>query len=394
MIIATFTSGDRTIIGCGKEGQENSIRTIDSRLLYENPDKFVGRFCAVLLELFGISNLLEDDVLTFAINGVVDTETKTIKESSILNGISSRQTFNNYNFDEAFKDLVEKNNIYLMTDSDFVAWGVRFTYEIDTQYPAISIYVDKNVGVSIIKENDVIGYSNVLRPIAELENQSANYLLCDEGIDDLLYSGEENIFKSYSQSLITIIEDIIERGKVDGFYFKRFFIHLSRVEFVKKELVQNGIDGVEIIFSEESNKDALLTWALQWRTDVRAMREDEINVKSKDPKLPMVALGAEILGTLASPILGPLGTVVASLVVPIALMRRLKTKIIKIEYNAMSGSGYKSFDKFEDFAEHWKATKPIALGENYYKIIYQDETNMRVYLDSLNSTTDLQRYKF
>jgi len=187
MIIATFTSGNKTIVGYTKNEEKDNTIVVDSRILFEDPDNFVDNFIALLTNLFGITSLSKKDKLIFALSGNMDSERQVIVESEIINRISTSKSFDGFSFAKAFGSMVDSKNIFLINDSDCVAMShIKGNVEL----PALSIYIDERVGVSIIKKGDrIINYEHSIRPISKLGNKTANYLLCDKGIDDILHEG-------------------------------------------------------------------------------------------------------------------------------------------------------------------------------------------------------------
>ena len=170
MIIATFTSGNKTLIGFRKDGEEDSLREIDSRILFEDPTKLVGRFLSLISNLFGVDALTKSCKLVFAIDGIVDEEKREIVFSEKLNDISSTKLFDGFSFANAFGEIVGEKNIFLLNDSNVIAAGVVSDLEVDIKLPALSMYIDQHVGISIIKNNGILNYPTSFVPIESLDN--------------------------------------------------------------------------------------------------------------------------------------------------------------------------------------------------------------------------------
>ena len=103
MVIGTFTSGETTQIGI-KSKNGKSFHSVESKIIYQDPEKFVGRFLSLLHVLFNI-NSLDNCTLIFVISGIINQENKVIIQSDVLNNISVSKYFNGFNFVKIFRRI-------------------------------------------------------------------------------------------------------------------------------------------------------------------------------------------------------------------------------------------------------------------------------------------------
>ncbi len=416
MIIATFTSGSQTIIGCRKEGEKDDLRIVDSRILFENPNEFVSRFSSLLFNLFGIEALTKSDKLVFALSGNVNSEEREIIESYVINKISTSKLFDGFDFARAFGKMVGKENIFLLNDSHTVATGVASRSEEEIKLPALLLYINEDIGISIIKDSGIINYDSSLVPIERLGNKTARELLCDIGIDDSLFENSQDVFKEYTYNLSEVIKHTIARGGEDGFAFKKVFIHSNKCEFIIENSLRSNLDGIDISIFNGNEAERYIPVEGVFDSLSYLLGKSGSQSSASEKNLAMIStttfagsvLGAGTAGKIglaglaarmAIPIVGHLIAGIAGLAIAKPLVKKMvkdleNNKIAKVVYCSSSGEQIKAFEKFEEFTEHWKATKPIAYGKNYYDMLYSDATKVKVELDSLNSITDLMKYKF
>lgn len=389
MEIAIFTHGKFTQIGVNRNNKQ-LLKTIDSKILYQDPDKFADRFLHLLSHLFGISNFDEHTKIIFAISGIIDGNKKEIIESKVLNSISFSKYFNGFNFENAFKSLINSENIFLIDTAKSVAFGALTKKKKSKQFPMLSLFIDENLEISIIKKNGIIYSNYALRPIKDLEGKTADYHLCDLGIYNILNEQTENVFIEYTNRLILILKEFLIYGKEDGFDFKEIFIHSNKSEFIIRKLLHEAFPSFEITITDGLNEDQDLPIKglfksfniLSAKTTVFTAGFLATNLKSKFENHKKKN---EIESYLKNPVIGP---IVSSIMKHIALSQR----ITHIKYFSSDGIERDKLDNYSMFIKHWERTKPIGSGKNYYFVYFNDKTKMKIYLDNLKSVTDMERY--
>jgi hypothetical protein len=427
MVIATFTSGNYTQIGISKLGIKK-FRTIESKLLFNDPNKFKNRFSELLDNLFGINIEKKPKCkLIFAVSGIIDEENKEVIESECLNNISYSKHFNGLSFTKIFDGIIDSDRISLINTSNCVAFGQLLKNKRKINFPTLSVYIHDSVEVSIIQDNGIINYDNVIRPIKKLQNKTANHLLCQQGIDDILFENKSNITKKYSSNFISVLKDIITNGKKDRFVFKTIFIHSNNNVLVDKKLVEDHFPDIIIYFTDTNGKNALLPI----KGTMKSKRADRINLLIQAAIYISISSiftktyfnKSDLNDVLLSDIFLNFGSYFISflnvafwlslIVLAVFILstkgffpaflysttsgnkedESTKRKIKEVSYFSASGSKKQTFADFSNFVEHWGKTKPVAANTNYYTIYYSDITKLRIFLADLNSITDLQKYK-
>lgn len=395
MLIATFTSGEKTLIGIKVLSFNAKIRTIDSRFLYADPEKFAHRFLSILSNLFEISSLSKDVSLIFSISGNIDTENSKIIESSLLNELSERELFDNFDFHRVFNGIIDSRNILVLNSSNSVAFGLIANKTTNIPLPALLIQIDHNVEANIIKESGIQNYESALRPIKHLENKTAKSLLCDEGIKDILFEQTTNIAERYTQNLIGVVDNFIQKGKEDNFEFKTIFIHTSRREFILRNLVEKKYKKNNLSISEGNSWfGKLISAGLDIPSgDKIELERFQLKTRLGNKLKRFVMKNEEFISFgVFFPGIGPLFSLGA--VAFLEVKNYFHNKVTGIVYFSSTGDKKAEFKNFIEFRSHWSDVESIAASESYYLVKYKDDSKMKVYLDSINSISDLQQYQF
>lgn len=255
MQIATFTSGKFTQIGIDKP---NKVKVIDSRLLFYDPYKFKDRYLSLLATLFGIQRLTEDDSLIFSVSGILDEGKGKIIGSEVLNEISYTSQFGGFSFVKSLGNLVGNSNVHLFPTSTCIARQAIHSSSKKRLLPALSLYIDESIGVSVIKNSGIYSYESAIRPIEPLDNKSAFHLLCDRGIDDILFDTRDKIIEKYTSNLIEVIKDILARSKDDGFQLKQILIHSNKSEYILTSKITESFPELAFNFTLGNDTDKYL----------------------------------------------------------------------------------------------------------------------------------------
>jgi len=387
MVIATFTSGKYTLIGLKSNG-EQSFKSIDSKYLYQDSHKFVGRYLNALNNLFDIKKLNEDDQIIFAISGNIDETKNKIIESKLLNDISISSYFNGFNFTEAFNFLVRDKNISLISDSRAVTYGALMNANFKSNEPSLCLSIDSSISLMLIKGGVMISYDDALKTPSD---KSSMDLIGDRGIDDILNRYDDNISFEYSQNLSKIISNILSASKDDEIDCKNIFIHSNKIEFIEKKTIEKSFPALNFYITDGLDKDKYLplVGSFIYSNLIKLLvKEDTKNLITIQRLSPPPIKGKIILPLAFIPPFNYISY-------PRAIYRAYRiTKIIKIEFYSDKGEKKSTINSFEELKSHWIKTKPLLHGNSYYIIRYQNKTNIKVYLENLNSITDLQRYKF
>lgn len=386
MVIATFTSGKYTLIGLKSNG-EQAFKSIDSKYLYQDSHKFVGRYLNALNNLFDIKKLNEDDQIIFAISGNIDETKNKIIESKLLNDISISSYFNGFNFTEAFSFLVRDKNISLISDSRAVTYGALMNANFKSNEPSLCLSIDSSISLMLIKGGVMISYDDVLKTPRD---KSSMDLIGDRGIDDILNRYDDNISFEYSQNLSKIISNILSASKDDEIDCKNIFIHSNKIEFIEKKTIEKSFPALNFYITDGLDKDKYLplVGSFIYSNLIKLIIKAERNGISFGLRLSPLAF-KKIIFPLA--FIPPFDFISY----PRAIYRAYRiTEIIKIDFYSDKGEKKSTINSFEELKSHWIKTKPLLHGNSYYIIRYQNKTNIKVYLENLNSITDLQRYKF
>ncbi|MCB9207008.1 MAG: hypothetical protein H6611_06835 [Ignavibacteriales bacterium] len=425
MVIATFTSGEYTQIGISGF-RVKKTKTIDSKILFHDPEKFKDLFLE-LVEYLGFKlNENTNTKLIFAISGTIDEKNKEIIESKVLNDIAFSKVFNGFNFVKTFGELIKAKNIHLISTTNCVAFGQMHAYKRKLNFPVLSIFIDKEVGISIIKKIGIINYDSAIRPIKHLNNKDANNLICGKGIDDLLTTNTINFAENYTLILSEILTSIFNQLRHDGIICKNVFVHTSKYELIKIPLLRKNFSQMHFIITNAKDKerDLQINGALKYCLPKVNLKYIKFLVllffsiglgtfitNGLIPNLKSTTVLSNISDIMPDfmPSLSLLGLVVGTVIY--FFVHSLTNKIQKlgfnsyfhatefdlihnIKYYSSSGADLETFNNFLSFVEHWEKTKPIAFKENYYSIHYTGNVFIRVYLDDLKSISDLQKYKF
>ncbi|MCB0747403.1 MAG: hypothetical protein KDC90_08055, partial [Ignavibacteriae bacterium] len=337
MVIATFTSGEYTQIGVKFE-YSKSFQTIESKILFQDPDKFVGRFQSILHTLFGIKILDKNCSLIFVISGIINQEKKEIIQSDALNEISFSKYYDGFSFVKAFGAMVSEKNIFLLNDSDCIALSHVFDANVPKSFPALSLYIGEKVGASLIKENGILNYNHVFGPIKYLGNKRANYLLGDRGIDNILINKGFDIGHEYTINLAEVLKDILILIKDDGYSIEMVFIHSTKSEYILQEELKNKFPQIDLHMTDGNSREKYLPLE-------GALNYVE-NMKQKKTIANFVSLNAS--AAPAIPFVGKL------------------FRPQKIDYYDTIKKQVTTIKGFNNLVSHWRKTKPISLGNSYY----------------------------
>jgi len=381
MQIATFTSGKYTQLGI-KTKNGNLFKTIESKILFQSPDLFSKRFLLLLSQLFRIKKLNKDDQLIFALNGVLDFTKKEVVESQILNNISFLKYFNGFSFSSAFDGIVEKKNIYVISDSDSIALALMSKNKNVTKLPALSIYIDENVSMTLVKNNGRINYNHSIRPIPDLGNKTAHDLLCDNGTNEILLKSVDNIFQNYSNIFSQVLDQTLAVARDEGHKIKNILVHSTKGEYILQGQVINTFPEIDFYFSNTNiNLHLPILGSLEFLAELSLRMKEYMVRKILNPS-PFISY--KMLRADPSNIT-PVNSILKSY---------LTDSISKIIYYSKEGKRRQVLKNFDQYLDHWSESKPIVDGDNYYIIYYSDKTKIKLFLNSLNTITDLYRYNF
>jgi hypothetical protein len=341
MDIAIFTSGKISKIGINSGGS-SKIFSFDSRILFQSPSSLQKRLHSLVRNLQDKSISYSDN-LVLAIAGKSDSARKVMIQSFLLEHLSFSNSFNQFNFETYLSKLVNPNNIHLINDAECIAYGILKHLKGKLEHPSLVIFIDEGFGSAIIRsEVEVENFERAGTPIKSLGNNYPQYILCDQGLDELLIDNEKDIIQEYTKRFITIVNHFISKGKEEGLDFKNVIIHSSRVEFIQKEFAKAQFSN-ELIFIEQELLDEIkIDGALQylWLKDL------------------------------------------------------VDKKILKIEYWNFEGFKVYEFNNFNEFEEHWKSAKPIASDENYYMIYFDDDSVKKIPMGMIQTNEEIMSFEF
>ncbi len=201
MLIVTYTKGDRTLISARLLNAEIvNIINIDSYYLYSDPDKFEERFLNIISNLLRFDLALERTSLFFIIRGTINIETREVVKSEVLDNYSVRKLYDGFSFPHAFTKEIKRERVFVLDESNAVALSVRAKYLKRSSPSYLAIQIGDSVSINLVDENNIIDYNSLIRPIKMLQNKDANYLLGQEGMQDLIFSGGNQPEKSYTKT--------------------------------------------------------------------------------------------------------------------------------------------------------------------------------------------------
>ena len=270
---------------------------------------------------------------------------------------------------KSFGELISEDKIFLLNDSDCVALSHVLVSNIPKTFPALSIYIDAKAGATLIKQNGIINYNHAFRPIKSLNNKRASYLLCDRGIDDILFNEGFNISFEYTLYLSEVLKDILNIAKGDGHMIQWLLIHSTKSEYILHGELKKKFPSINFHFTngDSVEKHLPLDGALRYLETLKSKESSsEFNIKMNNKGFLMSSI--PIIGFMFRP--------------------------YKIDYYNSNEEKITSMNNFDEFISHWRKSKPISLGNTYYIIHYLDSSKLKIYLDTLNSIVELQKYKF
>lgn len=337
MNIALFTYGRKSIIA-SNEGHKFSL---DSILLYQDPELFSPRFLFQLHDLVKIDDMKVDNII-IGLTGHIDGSKNRVIESRQLNDISRIGIYNGFDYNYSLKEYISKERIFLANSVLISTLGIMKSYE-NIPFPCMVLLLDDEPGVGYINNTGSIMPTEWSNDYVESIGTQINKALGREGIIDLLFDNKIDIVPDYTDYLAKSIEYLIRKYSQFNQSVRSVCILGNKTKFIKENLLKNKLKEIELLIAVDNS-----------------IKQDII-----------------LKGCFALP----------------AHFRNQRNRVVKIKYFSEETLIH-DFTNFQNCIDHFISVKPISVPENHYKIFYSDETVKIVSMREMNDITELEKYRF
>lgn len=394
MLIVTYTKGDRTLISSRLyNDQVVKIINVDSYYLYSDPDKFEDRFFHIITNRLEFDFALKYTSLFFIIHGNINIATGEVIKSELLDSYSVRKLYDGFSFPRAFNGGINRERVFVLDETNAIALSIRAKY-LKKSYPSyLAIQISEKISMNIVTDDSILDYSSLLRSIKKTQDKDADYLLGYEGIRDLFYAEDTHPEKSYTQNLIDVIENIIVKAKEDGAEFKGVFINTQFVDLIIPQMLDKYFANLKIYVTNDIRWLEIFTRSNFFLSKTQYFKDKQGQQAKKDKFFNVRNFRLNTLPLLEF-IVGPNIMALSVTLVELGLKKFFPSSIKLIEYYGASGKLKQNFNNHYEFRSHWKENKDISSKDSYYLVHYENDSKEKIYLGSLSTISDLQKYKF
>ena len=371
MEIALFSTGTKTLLGVKNENGRIDNVIIDSLLIFQDPDLVVERLMLTLKNRFDIQDPSKISRMCFGLSAILNEEKGQIIKSFNLDRITLAKNYSGFSFKKSFGKIIGEENIYLLNDAQAVGLGVRAI--IKDYNSAIVFLIDQGVGASLIDESGFVHYTELGSLFIPKELKAPTFLISRDAIYEMLYTGDKDVFKTYTEKLITTV----------------IFFHKNPDSLIKK--ASKFISGLVVAVGNKGNihdmvssmmRKTPITNVFVWSTFEEYIDKNLINSAGLGETIKFPTDEHEkylipILGCFAYP----------------EQQNSQNRKIKKIEYISNGKSVYQ-FDNYEKFEEHWKTNNSFANPDNEYHIHFSDGAIKTRRMGDISKKSDLEEFMF
>lgn len=340
MNINIFLSGNKTLIGLSEKANELKSFSIDSRLIFQNPQLFFLRLIKALNKLDISTKETTTDNLILAIPGNIDPETGIVLKSRVLDKISNPLGWRGFNFKKSYQYLPE-SRIHILSSSSALAYGFKEEYD-NIDLPALIISAEEELALCLINEDGSIEEQYWADETLPNFNKTPEELLNNPGLDDIIFSGTIDICEVYTDNIIKVIKSFINLGQDSEIDLKTIALFSDKTDFIYTDRLIDAFSGIHVIIPDEDQKAAI---------SLKGCLEYLRNANEKT------------------------------------------SQITHIEYWARNKKVY-DFTNYGQFVEHFRGAKPIANPENEYRIYYLSGRIKRLKMKYLSFEEQLKSYRF
>lgn len=394
MLIVTYLIGDRTLISARLLNAEvvNQVN-VNSYYLFSDPDTFEERFCHIISDLLKFDFALEYASLFFIIRGTVNIETREVIKSELLDGYSTRKVYDGFSFPNAFTKIINRERVFVLDETNAIALSIRAKFLRKSRPKYLVVQLGYKVSTSIVSHENLIDYNSLIRPIKRLQNKDANQLLGVEGIQEVIFSEGTYPEKKYTQNLIDVLEIFIVRAKEEGNDFEGIFIHTQFREYIIADQIIKYFSNIKIHVSNEVEWLETFTRSSFFLKKTQFYKSMKGKLDRKNNLSKIINIGIKVIPVIGRVINIPLLILNLPLIEE-GLVKFLTSLIDRIEYYKSTGELKQEILNQYEFRSHWKENKYLSSKDSYYLVHYNDGAKVKVYLGSLNSISDLEKYKF
>jgi hypothetical protein len=344
MIVFLHTSRKNVSLGIRDEDPLLKQFCLDSRLVFQNPSLFFSRFIKALNKVYSPTAAEKDNNISdivFSISGRIDQETGIVLRCKTLDNISYPLNWDGFNFKKSFQYLPE-NRIHILSSSTALALGIKAHYKA-IQLPALVVSIGEEIALSLIYEDkSVEDLYWTKEGLPEFGNQTAEDLLTDKGLDDIVFSGILDIYEKYTDNIIQVLNSFLKTKKDLMIDIKTIAFFSDKLDFIYTDRLIKAFEEIDVIIPDKSISAMIpLMGCLEYfeKTSKKTGQITHIEYWVKDKKVH-------------------------------------------------------DFTNYEQFVEHFRGSKPIANPENEYRIYYLTGRTKRLKMKYLSFEEELKAYRF